>query len=138
LIAAAESPEAAADYLAYAARTMYSAGLMRGAWEIAAAGLRHAGSRRDIVWASLRDLDLLRLSAEDPASPGIRVDSVGERELRVVLRQLPLDQLRAYNIEPPFESRLEVDVALKQFRALGMTGWIKRSADSATSAGKSA
>jgi len=108
LIAADKGPEAAANYLATVARAMYSAGLLRGAWDAAATGLRYTGTRRDIVWASLRDLDLMRQSAEDPAYPGARMDTPGDRELRGILRQLPFDQLRAYALEPPFESRLEV------------------------------
>jgi len=108
LIAGSESAEAAASYLATAARTMYSVGLMRAAWETARIGLRYAGDRRDIVWASLRDLDLMRQDAEDPTSPGVRMDTPGDRELRGILRQLPSDQLRSYALEPPFESRHEI------------------------------
>ena len=34
---------------------MFSAGLVRPAWELAKAGLRLAEHRRDITWASLMD-----------------------------------------------------------------------------------
>jgi class 3 adenylate cyclase/tetratricopeptide (TPR) repeat protein len=108
LIAANESPEAAATYLATVARAMYAGGLIRGAWDTAADGLRYAGDRHDIVWAGLQELDLMRQSAEDPSNPGVRIDTPGDRELRKVLGQLPLTQLRAYGLEQPFESRLEV------------------------------
>ena len=107
-IAAGESAEAAASYLATAARAMYSAGLVRSAWETAAAGLSYTNGRRDIVWASLKELDLMRQSAEDPAFPGVRMDSSGEVELRETLKQLPFNQLRSYALEPPFESRLQI------------------------------
>jgi hypothetical protein len=108
LTAASEGPEAAAEYLAKAARAMYSAGLLRGSWELAAAGLQYTEERRDAVWASLWDLDMMRQSAEDPAFCGIRSNSSKECELRVVLKQLPLDQLTANGLEEPFETRLEV------------------------------
>jgi tetratricopeptide (TPR) repeat protein len=129
LIAAAESPEAAAKHLAATAIAMYAAGLMRGAWEIASAGLRHTGDRRDIVWACLKDLDLLRESAEDPNSPGVPVDSAGERELRAVLRRIPLDQLSIYGLEPPFESRQEIIESEKStpIALLFMAGETRRS-----------
>jgi tetratricopeptide (TPR) repeat protein len=108
LIAASESADAAADYLATAARAMYGAGLIRCSWVTTASGLRYAGDRRDIVWASLKDLDLMRQSAEDPAFPGVRIETPDDHELRAVLKQLPFDQLRTYAIQPPFESRLEI------------------------------
>jgi class 3 adenylate cyclase/tetratricopeptide (TPR) repeat protein len=108
LIAASESPEAAATYLATVARGMYAGGLIRNAWDTAADGLRYACDRHDIVWAGLQELDLMRQSAEDPTNPGVRIDTPGDRELRKVLGQLPLTQLRAYGLEQPFESRLEV------------------------------
>ena len=50
----------------------------------------------------------MRQSAEDPAFPGVRIETPDDRELRAVLKQLPFDQLRAYALQPPFESRLEI------------------------------
>jgi class 3 adenylate cyclase/tetratricopeptide (TPR) repeat protein len=109
LIAASESPEAAAEYLARAARAMFTAaGLQRGAWELAAAGLRYAADRKDAVWASLQELDLTRQSAEDPENVGIRTDSPKEQEFRNLLRVVPVDQLKIYGVEPPISSRLDI------------------------------
>jgi class 3 adenylate cyclase/tetratricopeptide (TPR) repeat protein len=107
LIAATDGEDAAADYFEQAARAMQSAGLVRGAWELAREGLRHVGERRDITWASLTELDLLRQSAEDPGNPGIRT-AQNHSELRGVLRSLPGEQLKEHKIDPPFESRDEI------------------------------
>ena len=108
LIATAESSAAAADYLRIAMRAMYSAGLLRGAWELARDGLRHAGDRHDVTWASLNEIDLMRQGAEDPANPGIRSETPNEREHRAILRQLPPEQLRAAGLDRPFDSRNEI------------------------------
>jgi class 3 adenylate cyclase len=108
LIAAAEGNDAAADYLEEATRAMYSAGLVRGAWELAKEGLRFIGDRRDTIWASLTEIDLLREEAEDSSNPGIRADSVRQRERRVILKRLPAEQLQKHGLDPPYNSRAEV------------------------------
>ncbi len=105
LVAMSESEQAAADYLESAAFAMYSAGLSLPAWEVAKAGLRMIGERRDVVWASLRDLDLMREEAENANNPGIRTDTPGQRELRSFLRTLTSEQIRTRDFPPPYESR---------------------------------
>jgi tetratricopeptide (TPR) repeat protein len=70
--------------------------------------LRLAGDRRDVIWASLREVDLFREEAEDPDNPGIRVDSAGQREWRGLLRSLPAEQIKAHGFDPRYESRLEI------------------------------
>ena len=108
LIAASEGPVEATLYLTKAARSMFSAGLVRGAWELAAAGLRYAGDRRDAAWASLRELDLMRETADEPSYVGIRPDTPQHRELRAVMRQLPVSDLIAHGIEVLLDSRRAV------------------------------
>jgi tetratricopeptide (TPR) repeat protein len=90
------------------ARAMFNAGLTREAWELAKAGLRQIGDRRDVVWASLVDIDINRSEAEDPASPGVALDSQESRELAAVLRTIPQEQLAARNIELIYFSRDEI------------------------------
>jgi class 3 adenylate cyclase/tetratricopeptide (TPR) repeat protein len=74
-IAASEGSDAAADYLADATRTLWSAGQSPLAWPLAQQGLRHAGERRDRTWALLTCLDLLRRHAEDPEGVGFPLRS---------------------------------------------------------------
>ncbi len=108
LIAAAESPDAATEYLRIVVRSMYNGGLLRGAWTLARQGLRHAGDRRDINWAALNEMDLMRLATDDPANPGIRSETADERKHRAILKQLPPEQLRAVGLERPVESRKDI------------------------------
>jgi class 3 adenylate cyclase len=108
LIKETEGLEAAADYLEQAAREMHSAGRVRTAWELARDGLRYAGDRRDLTWASLSELDLVRADAEDPDNAGILTDSPKRREVRDVLKCLSSEQLRSRGIDPPFASRAEI------------------------------
>jgi len=108
LIATADGSDAVADYLENAARAMNAAGLAEPAWELATEGLRFIGNRRDIVWASMSELDRIREEANDPNSAGIRLDSPGLREWRAMLKQLPVKQIIAHGMEPSFDSRDEV------------------------------
>lgn len=108
LIATTESAEAAADYLESAAFAMHTAGLRGGSWELARAGLRYIGERRDITWAGLREIDLMREAAEDPENPGIRVDTAAQRELREILRSIPTARIATRDFAPPLESREEI------------------------------
>jgi class 3 adenylate cyclase/tetratricopeptide (TPR) repeat protein len=108
LIAAAEGPVAATVYLEQVTRALYAAGLARDSWKLAREALRLAGDRRDVIWASLREIDLFREEAEDPGNPGIRVDSAGQREWRTLLRSLPAEQVKAHGFDPRYESRLEI------------------------------
>ncbi|HUA36317.1 MAG TPA: AAA family ATPase [Candidatus Binataceae bacterium] len=103
-----EGPEAAAAYYEQTARTLLSAGCTRAAWEMAAEGLKHHSDTRDFRWASLTEIDTFRKEAADPENPGIRIDSIENRELYTVLKSLPREQLDSRNFEIPFESRDEV------------------------------
>ncbi len=108
LLAATEGNDAAADYFEQATRAMYGAGLVRGSWELAKEGLRFIGERRDVTWASLTEIDLLREEAEDQTNPGIRTDSPRQRERRVLLKQLSRQEMREHEIEIPYDSRQDV------------------------------
>ncbi len=108
MIAVAEGEDAAADYFESAARAMRWAGLMRASWEVAKEGLRSIGERRDIVWASLKEIDLAREEAEDPENPGIPIDSDEQRELRSALKRFPREQLATRRIAQPYDSRDEI------------------------------
>ena len=111
-IARAEGNAAAADYLAAAASGMsgwYGAGYWRGAWALAAQGLRHAGERRDATWVALKSLDTMRAEAEEPDFPGHMLDTPERRELARAVDCLPSRDgdwwLRAFQY---FASRAEV------------------------------
>jgi class 3 adenylate cyclase/tetratricopeptide (TPR) repeat protein len=108
LIATTDGADAAANYLEEAARAMHTAGLVNASWELARQGLEHIGDRRDIIWASMAELDRIREEASNPDSRGIRRDSPELRAWRAVLRQLPLDEIVAHGMEPAFDSREEV------------------------------
>jgi hypothetical protein len=75
LVAVSEGRAAAAEYLAEIANTILVAGRAQAAWAVARHGLTFAGDRHDLAWAFLRAHDLDRLDAEDPAHPGILVDT---------------------------------------------------------------
>ena len=103
-----EGPRVAAEFYEQTARMMLRAGCQLAAWEMATEGLKWIGETRDVVWASLTELDTFRREAADPNNPGIRIDSVENRELYKVLKGLPREQLETRNFEMPFESREEV------------------------------
>jgi tetratricopeptide (TPR) repeat protein len=92
LIASSEGTDAAATYLAEAARISFSAGFMRGAWELATQGLGYVGERRDPTWAQLMTYEILRQEAEDPDNPGIPLDTPERREVSRIARELPPEQ----------------------------------------------
>jgi class 3 adenylate cyclase/tetratricopeptide (TPR) repeat protein len=104
----AEGPDAAAEYLEQAARAMFSAGLVPAAWALAKEGLRLAENRRDITWASLMQLDLGRIDAEDPGNPGVLTDTPARRAMRAILKSVDPEQLRVRGIDPPFETRDDI------------------------------
>ncbi len=108
LLATSESQVAATEYLRIVVRSLYNGGLLRGAWELAREGLRHAGDRRDVNWAAINEMDLMRQATEDPDNPGIRCETPNEREHRAILKQLPPEQLRAVGLERPVESRKDI------------------------------
>lgn len=108
LVLKTRGSEEAANYYEQIARAMFNAGLTRESWKLAQEGLRHVGARRDIVWASLTDIDINRAEAEDPASPGVALDSPESRALAVVLNEVPRQELTSRNIELIYFSREEV------------------------------
>ncbi len=127
-IEAAEGADAAADYVEQAARVMFSASMVQPAWELAKDGLRLAEHRRDLVWASLMELDLGRIDAEDPGNPGILTDSPKRREMRAILKSADPEQLRIRGIDPPFESRADIlaNPAASPFTLVLMAGEFQR------------
>jgi DNA-binding SARP family transcriptional activator len=84
-LAAVESRQAAAGYLAEVASAFTNADSAGHAWQLVPQGLAYADERDDAVWASLTLLELDRRDAADPEYPGIVLD-VPER--RAALRIL--------------------------------------------------
>ena len=85
-IAAAEGPDAAADYLAEAAAALGLGGNNPLAWELARQGLRHAGERRDLTWARLVQLDHFRRETQDAKYPGIPIETPERWEAARIIR----------------------------------------------------
>jgi len=86
-LAAVESRQAAAGYLAEVAAACENAGSTEHAWQLAPPGLAYAGDRHDTVWATLTLLDRDRREAADPEYPGIVLDVPERREaLRILHR----------------------------------------------------
>ncbi len=108
LIATRDGSRAAAEFYEQTARTMLRAGCTIAAWQMATDGLKQLGETRDVVWASLMELDTFRREAADPENPGIRINSAENRELYNVLKRLPPKQLESRSFEVPFESREQV------------------------------
>jgi len=108
LVVSREGHRAAAEFYEQTARMMLLAGCQIAAWEMATEGLKWIGETRDVVWASLTELDTFRREAADPDNPGIRIDSAENRELYRVLKSLPRDQLATRDFEMPYQSREEV------------------------------
>jgi len=114
LIAASEGSDAAADYLADAAQAVYTSAYDPRGWVLAEQGLRHVETRRDLTWAGLASLDLLRREANDPTYPGFPLDVPVRHEIsRIALANLPslLQRVAAnpamqlVNMELVFKSR---------------------------------
>ncbi|MGO9603616.1 MAG: ATP-binding protein [Candidatus Binataceae bacterium] len=129
LIAVEQSDRAAAVFYEKVARAMFSAGQLQGAWEMARCGLKLAEDRRDVLWASLEELDLLREEAEDASGPGIRLDSPRQRALRTALLGMSHDELKVHQIDPQFHSRAEIinDPAATPHALLNLAGELQRS-----------
>jgi class 3 adenylate cyclase/tetratricopeptide (TPR) repeat protein len=109
LIAATEGTDPAADYCEAVAREMLRAGVMSGAWALAREGLRCIGDRRDMTWASLDEIDGYRTDGEDPANPGVTIDSPRLRERREILKRISSEHARARRIdEYPYDSREDI------------------------------
>ena len=129
VIATTQGADAAADYLANAAFAMHTGGLRKGSWELAQAGLRYVGERRDLIWGTLRELDLMREAAEDPENPGIRIDSPAQRELREVSKTIPSEQIATRDFAPPLETKEEIirDPYSRASTMLFLAGDLRRS-----------
>jgi hypothetical protein len=86
-LAAVESRQAAAGYLAEVASAFTNADSAGYAWQLAPQGLAYADERRDAVWASLTLLELDRRDAADPEYPGIVLDVPERREALQILHR---------------------------------------------------
>ena len=106
-IAAAEGPEAAADYLSEVAYACAMAGSWPHAWKLAPSGLGYAGAKRDVAWARLVMFDHQRREAEDPDYPGIPLDTPERAEAAAILRAARLDPMGPAPMEAVFASREE-------------------------------
>ena len=127
-IAAGEGGEAAANYYEQIARAMFNAGFPRCAWELATEGLRFIGDRRDIVWASLKDIEINRAQAEDPENRGAEYDSLESRQVCEVLQQAPPEQLRVRHIDPRYLTREEINADPNPVARVTMRGGNLRAA----------
>jgi class 3 adenylate cyclase/tetratricopeptide (TPR) repeat protein len=85
LLIASAGSDAAADYLADAARAVYSSAFDPRCWVLAEQGLRHVGGRRDLTWAILTSFDLDRREAIDPDFPGLPLDIPERHEVSRIL-----------------------------------------------------
>ena len=86
-LAAVESRQAAAGYLAEVASAFTNAGSVGHAWQLVPQGLAYADERDDAVWASLTLLELDRRDAADPEYPGIVLDAPERREALGILHR---------------------------------------------------
>jgi DNA-binding SARP family transcriptional activator len=86
-LAAVESRQAAAGYLAEVASAFTNADSAGHAWQLVPQGLAYADERDHAVWASLTLLELDRREAADPEYPGIVLNVPERREaLRILHR----------------------------------------------------
>ena len=125
-LAAGESDDDAADYLADACEAVWGASFNPLAWRLAEQGLRYTGDRRDFTWVRLCGLDLTRREVEDPDAPGIHLDAPERWELAEVQEHHPQAQEalgRSYLlISVPVSSREELRrrfAGAAQFRSRG-------------------
>ena len=106
LLAEAEGPEAAADYLGEATSVLGPAGSLASAMQLARRGMQYIDGRRDLTWLRLASHDLQRREQEDPAYPGLPLETRERRELADVALSLPLEQRRGIlNVFPALVSR---------------------------------
>jgi predicted ATPase/class 3 adenylate cyclase len=105
-IAAAETEQAAAEYLANAAYACAQAGGIIPSWKLAGQGLGYA-TARDVAWARLTCFDYQRREAEDADGPGIPIDSSERREAAAILRAARLDPMGPAPMEAACASRQE-------------------------------
>jgi tetratricopeptide (TPR) repeat protein len=89
-IATTEGEQAAADFLADATLELHRAGFHRGAWALAAQGLRFVGDRHDKTWVRLMAVDIMRREAEDSDSPGIALDTPERRAVADAVTRLAI------------------------------------------------
>ena len=71
----AKAAEAAAEYLEAARRDDAAKRAHELLLDAGQEGLRYIGVRRDMIWASLDEIDTYRADAEEPDNPGIMIDS---------------------------------------------------------------
>ena len=88
LVAAGEGEDAAADYLAKLLVPMWEGGFFRGAFAIAQQGLKYAGMRRDVTWASLMGMDIIRRETAAADGPGVPLDVPEREEVAHIFKQL--------------------------------------------------
>jgi class 3 adenylate cyclase/tetratricopeptide (TPR) repeat protein len=119
-IAAAEGPEAAANFLSEVAYACAMAGSWPHAWALAPKGLDYAGTKRDVAWARLLMFDHQRREAEDTEYPGIPLDTPERAEAAGLLRAARLDPMGPAPMEAVFASR---DEALSSANILVLGYW---------------
>jgi class 3 adenylate cyclase/tetratricopeptide (TPR) repeat protein len=85
-LAGAESPGAAAHYLAEFFRALNLAGghNYEGAGRLVRQGLAYAGGRRDTTWAVLTAIDCMVRDCDDPGGLGVRLDTPERREVAAI------------------------------------------------------
>lgn len=88
-LAAEEGAPAAAEHLADAADAIWWGSFDRAAWRVAREGLRHAGVRRDLVWARLMAHEVAEREALDPENAGIPLDTPDRVALSEVILAHP-------------------------------------------------
>ncbi|HEX6382153.1 MAG TPA: AAA family ATPase, partial [Acidimicrobiia bacterium] len=103
-IAAAETEQAAAEFLANAAYACTSAGGIVPSWQVARRGLSYA-TAHDVAWARLTCIDYQRREAEDPDGPGIPIGSADRLEAAAILREARLDPIGPAPMEAACDSR---------------------------------
>jgi DNA-binding SARP family transcriptional activator/uncharacterized short protein YbdD (DUF466 family) len=121
-IAAAEGPDAAAQYLAEAAYACAMAGSNPHAWALAPKGLAKAGTRHDVAWARLISFDYERRAAEDPDHPGIPVDTPERWEFARILQASHRDPMAPAPMVCVFASRAEARTSSNLVVLAGQVG----------------
>jgi class 3 adenylate cyclase/tetratricopeptide (TPR) repeat protein len=108
-VAEAESPPAAADYLAEIVKAFNEVGApsMIPPVALVRRGLEYAGDRRDAAWAVLRAADILARESGDPGLAGLRLDTPERRELAAVMEHVQLPRELAWEFAT-FSSRAEI------------------------------
>jgi class 3 adenylate cyclase len=126
LIAKAQGPDSAADYLAEAVPVLFLANAPAG-WELAARGLTIIGERRDATWATLAWVDAFRGDVEDPDYVGIPLLTEERRQIMHVLERAP-DSWAAFSAHNFFQDVRNREDAVAQAAEVpsGRMGDIRR------------